>query len=24
MLDQLAWYGHALRQARAAWPYPAG
>ena len=24
MLDQLAWHGHALRQARAAWPYPAG
>ncbi len=24
MLDQLAWLGHALRQARAAWPYPAG
>lgn len=23
MLDQLAWYGHALRHARAAWPYPA-
>jgi hypothetical protein len=23
MLDQLAWMGHALRQARAAWPYPA-
>ena len=23
MLDQLAWLGHALRQARAAWPYPA-
>ncbi|MEL1265784.1 NAD(P)H-dependent oxidoreductase [Pseudoxanthomonas putridarboris] len=24
MLDQLAWYGYALRQARAAWPYPGG
>ncbi|WP_411833949.1 NADPH-dependent FMN reductase [Pseudoxanthomonas mexicana] len=22
MLDQLAWWGHALRQARAGWPYP--
>jgi len=22
MLDQLSWWGHALRQARAGWPYP--
>ena len=24
MLAQLAWWAHALRQARAGWPYPAG
>lgn len=24
MLDPLAWFGHALRQVRAVWPYPAG